>query len=348
MSEKNITLTNLSELGEFGVIETLTRNNIVKHNSVIRAIGDDAAIIKPSLNNTLITTDLLIEGIHFNLAYCPLKHLGYKAVVVNLSDIYAMNGTPKYITCSIACSNRFPLEALQELYEGIYAACQNYNIDLIGGDTSSSLTGLCISITAIGEAQEGKAVCRNTAKPNDLICVTGDLGAAYMGLQLLERENTIFRSNPQIQPELTGHDYILRRQLKPEARKDVIEILDKIGVIPTAMIDISDGLSSEITHICKQSKVGCEIYEERIPIAQETEKMAQEFNLPEIITAMNGGEDYELLFTIQLKDYEKIKEIQQITIIGKITDAENDLFLVAGEENYIPIVAQGWNAMNKE
>ncbi len=346
MSEK-IKLTELNELGEFGLIKKLTDSNRIKHKSTIKAVGDDGAVLQHSNKETVVTTDLLIEGVHFNLSYCPLKHLGYKAVIVNLSDIYAMNATPKYITVSIAVSNRFSYEALVELYAGIYTACELYNVDLIGGDTSSSKTGMVISITAIGEADKNEIVYRNTAKVNDLICVTGDLGAAYMGLQLLERENDIFRKTPEIQPELSNYDYILRRQLKPEARKDIYEIFAQKNIIPTSMIDISDGLSSEILHICNQSKVGCEIYEDRIPIAEETIRMATEINMVETIAALNGGEDYELLFTVSLKDYDKIKDIEQITVLGHIVEKEKGMNLLMKDGTEVPIIAQGWNALEE-
>lgn len=340
-------LTDISLLGEFGLIDKLTQNISLKNKSVIKSIGDDAAVIENTNNETVITTDLLIEGIHFNLAYTPLKHLGYKAVVVNLSDVFAMNAIPKYITVSIAISNRFSLEALQELYDGIYAACDVFNIDLIGGDTSSSKQGMFINITAIGEAQKEKITYRNTANINDLICVSGNLGAAYMGLQVLERENNIFKSNPEIQPDLSEYEFIVRRQLKPEPRKDIIDFFEKNSIIPTSMIDISDGLSSEILHICNQSKVGCEIYEDRIPIAEETIKMCEEINIIPQIAALNGGEDYELLFTISINDYDKIKNFDDISIIGNITTKETGANLIAKDGTIIPLIAQGWNALEE-
>jgi len=340
-------LTELNEIGEFELIKRLTNSNRIKHNTTIKAVGDDGAVLQHSNKETVVTTDLLIEGVHFNLSYCPLKHLGYKAVIVNLSDIYAMNATPKYITVSVAVSNRFSYEAMVELYAGIYTACELYNVDLIGGDTSSSQKGMVISITAIGEADNENIVYRNTAKINDLVCVTGDLGAAYMGLQLLERENDIFRNTPEIQPDLSNNEYILRRQLKPEARKDIIEIFAQKNIIPTSMIDVSDGLSSEILHICNQSNVGCEIYEERIPVLEETIKMADEINIPYLVAALNGGEDYELLFTVSLKDYDKIKDIKEINVIGHITEKEKGINLVAKDNTLIPIIAQGWNAMEE-
>jgi len=346
-SNQKTKLTEISQLGEFVLISKLTNFNHIKHKSTIKAIGDDAAVIERSNKETVVTTDLMVEGIHFNLMYTPLKHLGYKAVIVNLSDIYAMNAIPKYITVSIAVSNRFSYEALVELYAGIYTACELYNVDLIGGDTSSSEKGMFISITAIGEGEKENIVYRNTAKPNDLVCVSGDLGAAYMGLQVLERETDIFKSTPEIQPDLSDYDYILKRQLKPEARKDIIEILKLNKIVPTSMIDISDGLSSEILHICNQSQVGCEIYEERLPISDETIKMADEINILPTIAAMNGGEDYELLFTLNLKDYDKIKEFKEITVIGHITELNQGINLITKDGTSAPIIAQGWNAMDE-
>ncbi|MBI5540662.1 MAG: thiamine-phosphate kinase [Bacteroidia bacterium] len=341
--QKKVTL--LSEFGEFGLIEHIT-NNIKKINpETIYGIGDDAAVLDYSNKKILVTTDLLVEGIHFNLIYTPLKHLGYKSVVVNLSDIVAMNGTPKQITFSLAVSSKFSVEAIEDLYEGVRLACNHYGVDLIGGDTSSSLTGLLISVTAMGYANENEIVYRNGAKETDLICVSGDLGAAYMGLQLLEREKTVFSETSQVQPDLSGHDYILERQLKPEARVDIIKKLKEKGILPTSMIDISDGLSSELIHICKQSKTGCRIYTEKIPIDAETCKMANEFNLPPETAALNGGEDYELLFTIPLSDFEKIKLIKGISVIGNITNASEGLNLISPDGNFIQIMAQGWNAI---
>lgn len=340
-------LTEISQFGEFGLINKLTEKNKIKHKSTLKGVGDDCAVIERTNKEIVVTTDLLIEGVHFNLAYTPMKHLGYKSVIVNLSDIYAMNCTPKYITLSIAISNRFSFEALEEFYEGVYSACELYNVDLLGGDTSSSNKGMFISVTAIGEGEKDKIVYRSTAKVNDLICVTGNLGAAYMGLQLLERENTIFKANPEIQPDLSGYDYIMRRQLKPEARKEIIELFTEKNIVPTSMIDISDGLSSEILHICNQSKVGCEIHEDRIPIAQETAKMSDEIGMIQTIAALNGGEDYELLFTISLNDYDKIKDIKEISIIGNITELKKGSNLIAKDGTSVPIIAQGWNAMEE-
>ncbi len=337
--------TQISELGEFGLIEHLTKSIKIKNESTIKGIGDDAAVLNYKNKKILVTTDLLVEGIHFNLIYTPLKHLGYKAVAVNLSDICAMNGIPRQITVSIAISKKFTVEAIEELYEGIRLACDKYGIDLIGGDTSSSLTGLLISITAIGEANETDIVYRDGAKNTDLICVSGDLGAAYMGLQLLEREKHVFSENSNIQPDFFGHEYILERQLKPEPRIDIITKLKKINIKPTSMIDISDGLSSEIMHICKNSNTGCKIYSEKIPVDITTCNMANEFNIASETAALNGGEDYELLFTVSLKDYEKIKNIKEITIIGNITEVSEGMNLISPDGNLISITAQGWNGI---
>ncbi|PIY02434.1 MAG: thiamine-phosphate kinase [Bacteroidetes bacterium CG_4_10_14_3_um_filter_31_20] len=337
--------TQISELGEFGLIEHLTKSIKIKNGTTIKGIGDDAAVLDYNNKKILVTTDLLVEGIHFNLIYTPLKHLGYKAVVVNLSDICAMNGVPRQITVSIAISKKFTVEAIEELYEGIRLACEKYGIDLIGGDTSSSLTGLLISVTAIGEANETDIVYRSGAKVNDLICVSGDLGAAYMGLQLLEREKYMFTENSKIQPDFSGHEYILERQLKPEPRIDIIKKLTEINVKPTSMIDISDGLSSELMHICKNSNVGCKIYSEKIPIDITTCNMANEFNIAPEIAALNGGEDYELLFTVSLKDYEKIKNLKEISVIGNIIDESDGMNLISDDGKQIPITAQGWNGI---
>jgi len=336
--------TQISELGEFGLIEHLTKSIKIKNGTTIKGIGDDAAVLDYNNKKILVTTDLLVEGIHFNLIYTPLKHLGYKAVAVNLSDICAMNGVPRQITVSIAISKKFTVEAI-ELYEGIRLACEKYGIDLIGGDTSSSLTGLLISVTAIGEANETDIVYRSGAKVNDLICVSGDLGAAYMGLQLLEREKYMFTENSKIQPDFSGHEYILERQLKPEPRIDIIKKLTEINVKPTSMIDISDGLSSELMHICKNSNVGCKIYSEKIPIDITTCNIANEFNIAPEIAALNGGEDYELLFTVSLKDYEKIKNLKEISVIGNIIDESDGMNLISDDGKQIPITAQGWNGI---
>ncbi len=337
--------TDLSKLGEFGLIKHLTKNLTNKNPETIKGVGDDAAVLNYKNKQTVLTTDLLIEGVHFNLRYVPLKHLGYKAVIVNLSDVYAMNAIPKQITVSLAISNRFPLEAIEELYAGIKLACDNYNVDLIGGDTSSSLTGMIISISAVGEVEEGNITYRHTAKENDLICVSGDLGAAYAGLQLLERENKIYSETPEIQPKLDGYDYILERQLKPEARGDIIKILSEMKVKPTSMIDISDGLSSEILHICDSSSVGCKIFEDKIPIASETGNFAKEINLDPTVFAMNGGEDYELLFTVSQNDFEKIKSNEYISIIGHISGNKEEKHLIARDGTPVKLEAQGWNSI---
>ncbi|MCG8410189.1 MAG: thiamine-phosphate kinase [Bacteroidales bacterium] len=339
---------NISELGEFGLIDHITKNVKINHKNTIKGIGDDAAVIDYGNVCSVVTTDLLVEGIHFNLIYTPLKHLGYKSVVVNLSDIYAMNATPKQITVSIAISAKFTVEHIEQIYEGINLACQHYNVDLVGGDTSSSLTGLSISITAIGESKKEDIVYRNTAKKNDILCVTGNLGAAYMGLQLLEREKEIFKANPGTQPSLEGYDYILQRQLKPEAREDIISLFDEIGIKPTSMIDISDGLSSEIMHICKKSDVGCKIFQDKIPIDLNTEKMGKEFNIEPLIAALNGGEDYELLFTIDINDLEKIKDYKMIHPIGHIADKEHGAVMITNSGQSIELQAQGWNQLKDE
>ncbi len=337
--------TEISTLGEFGLIDHLTKNFELHNASTIVGIGDDAAVIDHFGKQTIITTDLLIEGIHFDLMYTPLKHLGYKSVVVNLSDVYAMNATPTQITVSIGISNRFSVEALNEFYEGIYAACEKYNVDLAGGDTSSSQKGFIISVTAIGEVAPNKFVKRSTANKGDLICVSGDLGAAFLGLTLLEREKNIYIENPQIQPDLEGEDYIVGRFLKPEARKDVIEFFEQQQIIPTAMMDISDGLSSEILHICNLSNVGCVLYEEKIPIAEQTRNAAFKFNLDPTVCALNGGEDYELLFTIKQDDYDKIKLNENISVVGYIKDIEEGNKFLSKGGNSFDITAQGWNSL---
>lgn len=340
--------TEISTLGEFGLIEELTKSFKVKNNSTIKGVGDDAAVLDYSNRKVLVTTDLLLEGIHFDLTYVPLRHLGYKAAVVNFSDIYAMNGTPKQITVSLGVSKRFTVEHIKELYEGIKLACEIYGVDLIGGDTSASVTGLLISITCIGEGEEGKIVYRSGAKENDLICVSGDLGAAYMGLQLLERERVASAGQKDFQPQFGGKEYIIERQLKPEARKDIIEILAKNGIQPTAMMDVSDGLSSELLHICQESNVGCRVYEERIPIDYQTAVMAEELNMNVTVVAMNGGEDYELLFTVPLEMHEKISQIEGIRIIGHVTKPELGCFMQSRDDNEIAISAQGWNAFRHQ
>ncbi len=341
MSEKR---TELSSIGEFGLIDEITKEFGTVNNSSILGVGDDAAIIDRGENTaTLVSTDMLIEGVHFNLMYVPLKHLGYKAVAVNLSDICAMNGKPEQIVVSMAVSNRFSLEAMKELYSGIKAACDHYKVDLVGGDTTSSTSGLIISITAIGSVDKDRVVKRSGAKENDLLVVTGDLGGAYMGLQVLERERAVYEENPSIQPDLDGHDYIIQRQLKPEARIDVIDFLRELNVVPTSMIDISDGLASEVLHICKASNVGCHVYDEKLPIDGATSMTAIDFNLDPNTCALNGGEDYELLFTIDQKDYDKIKGNPHMTVIGHITHPSNGIYYVDKNGSAIELRAQGWN-----
>lgn len=338
--------TSIENLGEFGLIDHLTKNFKIKQKSTIKGIGDDAAVISCDEKKELVvSTDFLLEGVHFDLSYMPLKHLGYKAVVVNLSDIYAMNAEPTQITVSIAVSNRFPIEALEELYAGIEAAAKVYNVDVIGGDTTSSTTGLLISITALGIANKGESVYRSGAKENDLLVVTGDLGAAYMGLQILEREKEVFKVNPNSQPDLEPYSYLIERQLKPEARKDISGLLKELGVKPTAMIDISDGLSSEIIHICKNSNVGCNLFEDKIPLDPQVISTCEEFNLDSTTIALSGGEDYELLFTIKTEDYPKIKANPNLSIIGHITDKKEGVHLISRAGTKIPLIARGWNAM---
>lgn len=345
--------TEISSLGEFGLIDHLTENLPEPNASTIKGVGDDAAIL--DFNNgkrTLVTTDLLMEGVHFNLAYCPLKHLGYKAAVVNFSDIYAMNGTPKQITVSLAFSKKFALEDVEELYAGIRIACEQYGVDIVGGDTSASLTGLAISITCIGEADPNKVVCRNTAGATDLICVSGDLGAAYMGLLFLERENQVYQKTG-LAPDSDGEEfasknYIIQRQLKPEARKDIIEALERINVVPTSMMDISDGLSSELLHICKQSNVGCRIYEDRLPIDYQTAVMAEEVNMNVSTVALHGGEDYELLFTVPLEMNDVFQNLKGIKVIGHTTKPEMGCCLIGRDGQEHNIIAQGWNAFTED
>ncbi|MBD5385327.1 thiamine-phosphate kinase [bacterium] len=341
--------TEISSLGEFGLIDRLTREFPLVNESSVLGVGDDAAVIRvPSDKELLVTTDLLLEGIHFDVRYVPLMHLGYKAAVVNFSDVYAMNGTPKQITVSIGVSSRFTVEHIDAIYAGIRIACENYGVDLVGGDTSASVTGLVISVTCLGEVEKGKAVKRGGAQETNLICVSGDLGAAYMGLQLLERENTVAAQSgdPNFQPNFSGKEYILQRQLRPEARKDIIEKLREAGIVPTAMMDVSDGLSSELLHICKASDVGCRVYEDRIPIDYQTALMAEELNMNLVTAAMNGGEDYELLFTVPLTDKEKIERIDGVRMIGYITAPQLGAALVTRDGGEIPIRAQGWNAFN--
>ncbi|QBA65460.1 thiamine-phosphate kinase [Muriicola soli] len=336
--------TPLDKLGEFGLINHLTEVFTVKQSTTKFGIGDDAAVLNFEDKNVLVSTDQLIEGIHFDLSYMPLKHLGYKAAVVNLSDIYAMNGTASQLTVSLAVSNRFPLEALEELYSGIQLACDLYQVDLVGGDTTSSDKGLYISVTAIGHVDEGEAVYRNGARPNDLLVVTGDLGGAYMGLQVLQREKEVFKVNPNSQPDLEPYSYIVERQLKPEARRDIVALLNDLEVKPTAMIDISDGLSSEILHLCTNSKVGCMLYEDKIPLDPTVISACEEFNLDSTTVALSGGEDYELLFTIDQKDFPKIKGNPNLTVVGHMTEADRGAHLISRNEQSIPLKAQGWNS----
>ncbi len=334
--------TPVSQLGEFGLIEHITKNFRHVNDSTLKGIGDDAAVIDSEGKKTVVSTDLLVEGIHFDLMYTPLKHLGYKSVVVNLSDIYAMNAVPKQITVSIAISSRFTVEAIDELYAGIEHACKNYKVDLIGGDTTSSLSGLIISVTAIGVANAEDLVYRNGAKEGDLVCVTGDLGAAYLGLQILEREKRIYLEHPEVQPELENSDYLIGKQLKPEARKEVLKFFKDMNLKPTSMIDLSDGLSSDILHICKQSGVGCDLFEAQIPVSEDAYHMALKFNLDPITCALNGGEDYELLFTIEPEDETKIADEDTFSIIGTITKKENGCVLVTRSNNRHVLKAQGW------
>jgi len=336
--------TEIASLGEFGLIDHLTKNFEISNASTIVSIGDDAAVIDHYGKQTVITNDLLIEGVHFDLAYTPLKHLGYKTVVVNVSDIYAMNATPTQILLGLAFSNRFSLEALDEFYEGVFAACEHYDVDLVGGDTSTSQKGFIISCTAIGEVTPNKFVRRNSAQKGDLLCVSGDLGGAFIGLTLLEREKKIFMESPGVQPDLEKEKYVVGRILKPEARKDIIQFLSDSDIVPTSMIDISDGLSSEILHLCKQSEVGCVLYEEKIPIAEDTKLAAFKFNLDPTACALSGGEDYELLFTMKQDDYDKVTLNEQISVVGYITDAEAGTQIITKGGNKHPITAQGWNA----
>jgi thiamine-monophosphate kinase len=340
--------TELSELGEFGLIKYLTNSIQLKNPSSIKGVGDDAAVLNYGEKQTLVTTDLLIEGVHFDLTYVPLKHLGYKTAVVNFSDIVAMNGTPKQLLVGIGASNRFSVEALEEIYKGIYLACKTYKVDVVGGDTVSSPSGLFISATAIGEVKAEDVVYRNTARKGDLVCVSGDLGAAFMGLMLLEREKETYKADPNMQPDLEGNDYILGRQLKPEARTDVIKLIKGIGVKPTSMIDISDGLASEMLHICIQSGVGCNLYEDKIPIDVTTSALAMEFGIDPTTCALNGGEDYELLFTIAQSDYEKVKGVEGISVIGHLTEKNEGYHLISKSGTVVPITAQGWDAFLKK
>lgn len=348
IEDKNPQRTSISEMGEFGLIDHLTNTFDIKQKSTVKAIGDDAAVLDFKNKQAVVTTDLLVEGVHFDLGYMPLKHLGYKSIIVNLSDVYAMNAKATQVTVSIALSNRFPLEAVEELYQGIKLACDLYKVDLIGGDTTSSDKGLLISVTAIGEINPNDVVYRSGAQSNDLLVVTGDVGGAYLGLQVLEREKQVFQVNPQNQPDLDQYSYIIERQLKPEARKDIPELLKELNVKPTSMIDVSDGLSSEIIHICKQSKVGCNLYEDKIPLDPQTISTCEEFNISSTTVALSGGEDYELLFTISQEDYPKIKANPNLTIIGHMTQESEGMHLVTRANTKIPLQARGWNSFDKQ
>lgn len=348
MFDNSQSRTSLSELGEFGLIDYLTRNVEVKQSSTIKGIGDDAAILDFDGKQTLLTTDFLVEGVHFDLSFMPLKHLGYKAVMVNLSDVYAMNAEATQITVSIAASNRFPVEALEELYTGINLAAENYGVDVVGGDTTSSTAGLFVSITALGVGEKEEIVTRDGAKPNDLLVVSGDLGAAYMGLQVLEREKQVFKANPDAQPDLDPYSYIVERQLKPEARKDIPQLLKKLDVKPTSMIDISDGLSSELIHLCKSSKTGANLFEDKLPLDPAVISVCEEFDLDSTTVILNGGEDYELLFSVDQKDYDKIKGNPNMTIIGHFAEKNEGMHLITRGSEKIPIKAQGWNSMDEE
>ncbi|EKF56705.1 thiamine-monophosphate kinase [Galbibacter marinus] len=348
IEDKNPQRTSISEMGEFGLIDHLTNTFDIKQKSTVKAIGDDAAVLDFKSKQAVVTTDLLVEGVHFDLGYMPLKHLGYKSIIVNLSDVYAMNAKATQVTVSIALSNRFPLEAVEELYQGIKLACDLYKVDLIGGDTTSSDKGLLISVTAIGEINPNDVVYRSGAQSNDLLVVTGDVGGAYLGLQVLEREKQVFQVNPQNQPDLDQYSYIIERQLKPEARKDIPELLKELNVKPTSMIDVSDGLSSEIIHICKQSKVGCNLYEDKIPLDPQTISTCEEFNISSTTVALSGGEDYELLFTISQEDYPKIKANPNLTIIGHMTQESEGMHLVTRANTKIPLQARGWNSFDKQ
>ncbi len=347
LEDKNKQRTSLAELGEFGLISHLTEHFKIYHNTTTKGIGDDCAVISDQ-KEILVTTDFLVEGVHFDLSYMPIKHLGYKAVMVNLSDVYAMNAEAKQITVSIAVSNRFPLEALEELYAGIQLACDTYKVDLIGGDTTSSTKGMIISVTAIGSAEKEDIAYRNGAKPNDLVVLSGDIGGAYLGLQVLEREKEVFKVNPKNQPDLEAYSYIIERQLKPEARKDIPKLLKELDVKPTSMIDVSDGLSSELIHICTQSKVGCNVYEEKLPLDPQVISTCEEFNLDSTTVALSGGEDYELLFTVSIKDFDKIKGNPNLTVIGHITEENQGLNLITRGNQSVKLRAQGWNSFNQE
>ncbi|KAB5488758.1 MULTISPECIES: thiamine-phosphate kinase [Flagellimonas] len=347
LEDKNPQRTSLGELGEFGLIDHLTQNFELKQPSSLVGIGDDAAVMDFKDKKVIVSTDMLVEGVHFDLSYMPLKHLGYKSVMVNLSDICAMNALPTQVTVSIAVSNRFPLEALEEFYEGVALACKLYHVDLVGGDTTSSNKGMIISVTAIGAANADEIVYRKGSKPNDLLVVTGDLGGAYLGLQVLEREKEVFKVNPNSQPDLEAYSYLVERQLKPEARKDMVELLKKLEVKPTSMIDISDGLSSEILHLCKHGDVGCNLFEDKIPLDPSAIATCEEFKMDSTMVALGGGEDYELLFTIDQADFPKIKGNPNLTVIGHMTEKSEGAHLITRAETKIPITAQGWNSFNE-
>ena len=340
----NTTRTEIASLGEFGLIEHLTKNNETRNAGTLLSVGDDAAVIDQFGRQSVISTDLLLEGIHFDLMYTPLKHLGYKAVVVNLSDIYAMMATPTQITLSIGISNKFSVEAIEEFYEGVYAACEKFNVDLVGGDTTTSKVGFVISVTAIGEVAPDKYVTRSGAGPGDLVCVSGDLGAAYLGLQLLEREKKIFLENPAVQPDLQSQSYLVKRILKPEPRADIVEWLQEHNVMPTSMIDVSDGLSSELLHICRSSEVGCVLYEDKIPVHDDVQAIALQFQVGTAACALNGGEDYELLFTIKQEDYERVVKNNDVSVVGYITDKAEGAYLITKGGNKHKLTAQGWNS----
>ena len=348
LKDKDEQRTSLASLGEFGLIDHLTANFKITQRSTVKGIGDDAAVLDFESKKVVVSTDLLVEGVHFDLSYMPLKHLGYKAVVVNVSDIYAMNAKATQVTISIAVSNRFPLEALEELYAGIQLAAKVYNVDVVGGDTTSSTKGLLISVTAIGEIEEENIAYRNGAKENDLLVVTGDLGGAFLGLKVLQREKSVFEVNPNNQPDLDMYSYIIERQLKPEARKDIPTLLHDLEVKPTSMIDISDGLSSEIMHLCKQSDVGCNLYEDKIPLDPQVISTCEEFKLDSTMVALSGGEDYELLFTVSQEDFPKIKANPNLTVIGHMTQESEGIHLVTRANTKIPLKAQGWNAMDSD
>ncbi|MBU0488271.1 MAG: thiamine-phosphate kinase [Bacteroidetes bacterium] len=339
--------TKIEELGEFGLIALLTQEIQLQHEASEKGIGDDAAVLDFGVRKCLISTDLLVEGVHFDMAYMPLKHLGYKSIVVNLSDIAAMNAHPTQVTISLAISSKYSLEAVQEIYEGMKLACKKYKVDIVGGDTTSSQSGLCISITVLGSAEKDQITYRSGAGVHDLICVTGDLGAAYAGLLVLEREKTVFLANPGAQPDLSGHDYVIGRQLKPEPRLDIVDLLKEMGILPTSMIDISDGLASELLHICSESRCGCAIYEEKIPIDEAAFSLLEEFNIVPHTAALNGGEDYELLFTVKQTDFEKVKLIPGLSVIGHITDESEGAAMITRTGSVIELKAQGWDALRK-